>query len=135
LYGLREVAKSVDAGTSKAIVLAPNIERIESEGGLDDRINQIIDLARENDVPIVVALTKRRIGKALNIQAVSVVSVLDYNGADEEFKRTVRLAAEGRALYVKAQQQAKEKDTKSAVASTLDHGAAEFVPASRLSAA
>ena len=135
LYGLREVAKSVDAGTSKAIVLAPNIERIESEGGLDDRINQIIELARENDVPIVVALTKRRIGKALNIQAVSVVSVLDYNGADEEFKRTVRLAAEGRALYVKAQQQAKEKDTKSAVASTLDHGAPEFVPASRLSAA
>jgi len=134
LYGLREVAKSVDAGTSKAIVLAPNIERIESEGGLDDRINQIIELARGNDVPIVVALTKRRIGKALNIQAVSVVSVLDYNGADEEFKRTVRLAAEGRAMYEKAQKQAKEEGTRSAVASTLDRGAAEFVPA-RLSAA
>ena len=136
LYGLREVAKSVDAGTSKVIILAPNIEKIESEGGLDDRINEIIERARENGVPIVVALTKRRVGKALGIpSAVSVVSVLDYDGADEEFKRTVRLAAEGRALYVKAQKRGKEDETTRVVASTFDLGAKEFVPASRLSAA
>ena len=87
-------------------------------------------------MPSGVALTKRRVGKALGIpSAVSVVSVLDYDGADEEFKRTVRLAAEGRALYVKAQKRGKEDETTRVVASTFDLGAKEFVPASRLSAA
>lgn len=104
LYGLREVAKSVDAKTSKVVIIAPNIEKIESEGGLDDRIQAIIADAREKEVPVVFALTKRRIGKALNIQAVSIVSVLDYNGADEEYKKAVKLAAEGRALYIKHKQ-------------------------------
>jgi selenocysteine insertion sequence-binding protein 2 len=101
LYGLREVAKSVDVKTSKLIVVAPNIEKIEAEGGLDDRINNIITDARANDIPLVFALTKKRIGKALNITSISVVSVLDFNGADEEFKLTLKHAAEGRALFTK----------------------------------
>jgi selenocysteine insertion sequence-binding protein 2 len=101
LYGLREVAKSVDAKTSKAVVIAPNIEQIESEGGLDDRINAIIKDAKENEIPIVFALTKKRIGRALRMKEISVVSVLDYSGADEEFKSTLKHAAEGRELYAK----------------------------------
>lgn len=101
LYGLREVAKSVDAKTSKAVVIAPNIEQIESEGGLDDRINEIIKDANENEIPIVFALTKKRIGRALRMKEISVVSVLDYSGADEEFKSTLKYAAEGRELCAK----------------------------------
>ena len=117
LFGLREVAKSVDAQSSKVVVIAPNIEKIESEGGLDDRVRQIIADAREKDVPVIFALTKRRIGKALGIQAVSIVSVLDYNGADEEFKRALTLAADGRALYAKR-----------GAVPKLDLSAREFVP-------
>ena len=117
LFGLREVAKSVDARTSKVVVIAPNIEKIESEGGLDDRVRQIIADAREKDVPVIFALTKRRIGKALGIQAVSIVSVLDYNGADEEFKRALTLAADGRALYAKR-----------GAVPKLDLSAREFIP-------
>ena len=121
LYGLREVAKSVDARTSKVVIIAPNIEQIESEGGLDDRIKLIIEDAREKEVPVVFALTKRRIGKALNIQAVSVVSVLDYNGADEEYKKTLALAAEGRELFVKLKHKAPSPPS-------LNLAAREFVP-------
>jgi len=101
LYGLREVAKSVDAKTSKAVVIAPNIEQIESEGGLDDKIKGIIKDAKDNEIPIVFALTKKRIGRALRMKEISVVSVLDYSGADEEFKSTLKHAAEGRELYAK----------------------------------
>lgn len=121
LYGLREVAKSVDAQTSKVVIIAPNIEQIESDGGLDDRINLIIEDAREKNIPIVFALTKRRIGKALNIQAVSVVSVLDYNGADEEYKKTLALAAEGRVLFAKLKEKAPSPPP-------LNSAAPEFVP-------
>ena len=111
LYGLREVAKSVNVKSSKAIIIAPNIEQIESEGGLDDRIAQIITEAKENDIPIVFALTKRRIGSALGLQGfISMVSILDYNGADDEFKITLKHAAEGRALYSKTQTQKTTND-------------------------
>ena len=95
------LVSSVDAKTSKAVVIAPNIEQIESEGGLDDRINAIIKDAKENEIPIVFALTKKRIGRALRMKEISVVSVLDYSGADEEFKSTLKHAAEGRELYAK----------------------------------
>jgi ribosomal protein L7Ae-like RNA K-turn-binding protein len=112
LYGLREVAKSVNVQSSKAIIIAPNIEQIESEGGLDDRIAQIIAEAKENNIPVVFALTKRRIGSALGVQGfISMVSILDYNGADDEFNIALKHAAEGRALYAKAQTQSAQTDT------------------------
>jgi len=112
LYGLREVAKSVNVQSSKAIIIAPNIEQIESEGGLDDRIAQIITEAKENNIPVVFALTKRRIGSALGVQGfISMVSILDYNGADDEFKIVLKHAAEGRALYAKAQTQSTQMGT------------------------
>ena len=112
LYGLREVAKSVNVQSSKAIIIAPNIEQIESEGGLDDRIAQIITEAKENNIPVVFALTKRRIGSALGVQGfISMVSILDYNGADDEFKIALKHAAEGRALYAKAQTQSAQTGT------------------------
>jgi len=136
LYGLREVAKSVNVKTSKAIIIAPNIEKIESEGGLDDRIDQIIAEARGNDIPIVFALTKRRIGNALGVNGViSMVSILDYNGADDEFKITLKHAAEGRALYSKVQKGdariqdiAEEPQTRQSPASVLNVEAAAFEP-------
>jgi selenocysteine insertion sequence-binding protein 2 len=40
VFGLREVAKAVQLGHAKAVVVAPNIEQTESEGGLDDMLGR-----------------------------------------------------------------------------------------------
>ena len=40
-----------------------------------------------------------------------MVSILDYNGADDEFKIVLKHAAEGRALYAKAQTQSAQTGT------------------------
>lgn len=37
-FGLCEVVKSVDVWMSKVVVIVLNIEKIESEGGFDDRV-------------------------------------------------------------------------------------------------
>ena len=43
VLGLREVHKSVTLQRAKAVVVAPNIEETEQEGGLDDVVGQIIE--------------------------------------------------------------------------------------------
>ena len=58
-----------------------------------------------------------KIFSLLQQRAVSIVSVLDYNGADEEFKRALTLAADGRALYAKR-----------GAVPKLDLSAREFIP-------
>lgn len=90
--GLRQVLKGVKTGRVRYIVMAPNIEKIESKDGLDDMIQSIIKIASEKSVPIVYALSKRKIGKALGKQVkVSVVGIYNADGAFDELKMAFNL--------------------------------------------
>ena len=49
----------------------------------DLQVRDIIDLATDGDVPVVYALTRRKLGKALSRRIrVSIVGVLNFDGAD-----------------------------------------------------
>ena len=51
-------------------------------GGLDDVLNTIIALCQEQNIPVVFALGRQALGKALNKKVpVSVVGVFSYDGA------------------------------------------------------
>lgn len=45
------------------VVVAPNIEQIESEGGLDDLLSSILTQAEEACIPIVFALSRKKLGQ------------------------------------------------------------------------
>ena len=111
VFGLREVAKAVQLKKAKAVVVAPNIEEVGLEGGLDDVVAAIIDAARGNGTPIVFALTRNRlgqiVGKRLRIQR--ALAVLDQSGADEQFKAMLAAAAAGRAAFKEEAERKKEK--------------------------
>lgn len=47
----------------QAVVVAPNIEQIESEGGLDDLLASILEQAEQNAVPVVFALSRKKLGQ------------------------------------------------------------------------
>jgi len=89
----------------RLVVVAPNIDEGRMRGGLDDKVRAasqvcsvdkrvvmfmlsvqvktIIDLAREGNVPVVFALTRRKLGRTLSRKIrVSVVGILNFNGAD-----------------------------------------------------
>ena len=59
----REVAKAVRLRKACTVVVAPNIEHIEAEGGLDDLLTSILTQAEASNIPIVFALSRKKLGQ------------------------------------------------------------------------
>ena len=124
VFGLREVAKAVQLKKAKAVVVAPNIEEVGLEGGLDDVVAAIIDAARGNGTPIVFALTRNRLGQIVGKRLrISALAVLDQSGADEQFKAMLAAAAAGRAAFKEEAERKKEKAAAEAASAETGAGA------------
>ena len=124
VFGLREVAKAVQLKKAKAVVVAPNIEEVGLEGGLDDVVAAIIDAARGNGTPIVFALTRNRLGQIVGKRLrISALAVLDQSGADEQFKAMLAAAAAGRAAFKEEAERKKEKAAAEAARAETGAGA------------
>eukprot|EP00475_Leptophrys_vorax_P042552 TRINITY_DN80195_c0_g1_i1.p1 TRINITY_DN80195_c0_g1~~TRINITY_DN80195_c0_g1_i1.p1 ORF type:complete len:148 (+),score=15.87 TRINITY_DN80195_c0_g1_i1:68-445(+) len=102
LSGMREVGRAVRLGRAKCVLVAPNIEQVEAKGGLDDAVAAILSDAAATSTPVVFALTRRRLSAALKQTRcrMSAVAILDYDGANEVFKRLMREAEAGRQLWM-----------------------------------
>lgn len=69
-------------GKAKAVVVAPNIEPVEGEAGLSALLAGILSDARERGVPIVFALSRKRMGQVrihlwLHLLVLGMVVVLN----------------------------------------------------------
>lgn len=103
VVGLREVSRAVRSGRAKCIIVAPNIEAIVSEGGLDCTLNEILKQAEEKGVVVVFALTKSRIAQAFGRRVrMSTVAICDYDGANDLYKEMVVHAEAGRQQWAAA---------------------------------
>ena len=52
-------------------------------GGLDEALNNIMSLSHEQNVPVIFALGRKALGRAVNkLVPVSVVGVFNYDGAE-----------------------------------------------------
>ncbi|KAK3278798.1 hypothetical protein CYMTET_13286 [Cymbomonas tetramitiformis] len=110
VFGLREVAKAVATNKARCVIVAPNVEHIEAEGGLDDLLGDILKEARDASLQIIFALTRSRLGQVIGRRVrMSVAAVLEYNGADDLYKHMLRLADEGRQEWAKHHQEQAEK--------------------------
>lgn len=106
VIGLRETQRAINAKNLIAVILAPNIEKATEPGGLDPAISQIIISARRNNIPVIYALSKRKIAKIFNKKVnMSVIGLYSANGAYEEYKKMLELAKRGRELFEKQQQE------------------------------
>ncbi|GJP69367.1 hypothetical protein CLOP_g302 [Closterium sp. NIES-67] len=101
LCGLREVGKAVRTGRAKCVVLAPNVEEVLGEGGLDAALASIVAEAAGRSIPVVMALSTRRLAKALNRPRcrMSAVAILDSDGAHSVLKSVLAEAERGRAMW------------------------------------
>lgn len=59
----REVAKGVKLRRVQTVIVAPNIEQIETEGGLDDLLAAILEQAEQAGIPVVFALSRKKLGQ------------------------------------------------------------------------
>lgn len=91
VVGMREVAKLAQREKLKGLLIAPDIEKIQSEGGLDDVLSSILTTCAQQSVPALFCLNRRKLGRTLKKSvAVSIVGIIDYQGAHEIFHAMLR---------------------------------------------
>lgn len=102
VLGIREVFKHLKLGKIKCVVVSPNLEKIQSKGGLDDVLSQLLLYCEENTIPIVFALGRRALGRACGkFVPVSIVGIFDYSGVDEKYQLMIGAVQEARDRYQK----------------------------------
>ena len=109
VVGLREVHKGVKLGKVKCVIIAANIEMGMQgliEEGIDSVVNGLINACKPNavvgrrEVPIVFAPSRTRLGKALGKHvSISALGVYSPDGANEEYKKVLKLGEELRQLW------------------------------------
>merc|ERR1712142_973786 len=132
VVGLREVAKFLKVKKVCCIILAPDIERVETEGGLDDAVSKLITDAKAQEIKTVFGLNRRKLGKlCLKKVPISCIGVMNFQGSDEHYREMLRLADCQRLQYqekVAAAVARLRSPASSPVSSVLSSQAAEFVP-------
>ncbi|XP_061102488.1 selenocysteine insertion sequence-binding protein 2-like isoform X2 [Conger conger] len=100
VMGLREVTKHMKLLKIKCVIISPNCEKIQSKGGLDEALYNVIAMAREQEIPFVFALGRKALGRCVNkLVPVSVVGIFSFSGAEGLFNRLVSLTEEARKAY------------------------------------
>nr|CAD7257609.1 unnamed protein product [Timema shepardi] len=88
--GLRELKKHISLKKLKLLIIAPDIDRIECKGGLDDTVNQLKESASIQNIPYVFALNRNKLGHLLLKKTpVSCLGVLRYEACEKKDKDEV----------------------------------------------
>jgi len=95
--GFREVGRLVTQKAVQCLIVAPDVER--TGGALEDKISQLVAQCEGQNVPVVYALSRRQLGRAVmkNV-TVSVLAIEDVRGANEIFSRMLHVAAEAKKM-------------------------------------
>jgi ribosomal protein L7Ae-like RNA K-turn-binding protein len=86
--GIKQATNGVKANKVRIVFLAINTEASEA---LDDKLDALINEAKQREVPICYCLSKRLLGKAVQkTMKQAVVAVYDPDGAFDLFKKIIR---------------------------------------------
>nr|CAB3265946.1 selenocysteine insertion sequence-binding protein 2-like [Phallusia mammillata] len=100
VMGIREVTKHLKLKKLKCVIVSPNLEKIQSKGGLDDALQQILDMCESQNVTYVFALGRKAMGRAVSkLVPVSIVGIFDYSGAEDQYKEMCSLVIEAQQKY------------------------------------
>merc|ERR1711872_655022 len=100
VVGLREAAKFIKVKKVCCVIVAPDLEKISSEGGLDSAVADIVRLCGEQEVGVVYCLNRYQLGRAcLRKVPVSCIAIMNPQGSDETYKSLLNLASELRQKY------------------------------------
>lgn len=88
VVGLKEVARCVRQGKVKCVVVAPDIEELAQSGaGVDERVREIVCSCYNQDTPVVFALSRTRIGRALGKSLrMSALAIVDVAGVKDLYE-------------------------------------------------
>merc|ERR1712179_455157 len=107
VVGLREATKFMKVNKVVGLLLAPDIDNIESKGGLNDVIGDLMKMAantgefgEKKPVPVFFVMNRWTLKKATRRQApISCVAVLNYHGSDQNFMEMLELLPDLKNAY------------------------------------
>ncbi|CAI8050740.1 Selenocysteine insertion sequence-binding protein 2-like [Geodia barretti] len=98
--GLREVYKHLEVGKLKCVIVPPNLDHIQSTGGIDERISAILSLCQSKQVPVVYAMSRRKLAIVLKKKfKIGCVGIFSYDGAEGHYRKLRKLVEEATELY------------------------------------
>ncbi|XP_039256732.2 selenocysteine insertion sequence-binding protein 2-like [Styela clava] len=100
VLGIREVTKHLKLKKLRCVLISPNLEKIQSKGGLDDALQQILLLCKTQSVPHVFALGRCAMGRAVSkLVPVSIIGIFDYSGVEDSYKKMLDLVEDAHNKY------------------------------------
>ena len=117
VVGMREIEKSIKLKNIMLLFVVPYIEKVEGEkNSLDQRILDIFDNCRKNEIPIFFGLNKYKLGQIARkkISAISMLGIINVEGMENELKNLIKIGNELRKKWYVDNYEKKEnlKDNK-----------------------
>ena len=91
--GFNECLKKCESDELKCVIIAPNIEKVEGPGGLDEILNNLLSTCYKKSIPVIFGLSMRALGSLLINQAtiLSVIGILDYTACEKLYEKVIKL--------------------------------------------
>ncbi|EEA07153.1 ribosomal protein L7Ae domain-containing protein [Cryptosporidium muris RN66] len=98
--GVREAMRCLRHKKLQALIVAPDIEGGDIEGGLRHHVIHILMQAQEFNIPVIFALNRHRIGRAMGKHMrMSVLGLLSTRGVERQFQTVAHTAKVLQRLY------------------------------------
>eukprot|EP00397_Hematodinium_sp_SG-2012_P036405 GEMP01039301.1.p1 GENE.GEMP01039301.1~~GEMP01039301.1.p1 ORF type:complete len:206 (+),score=44.24 GEMP01039301.1:707-1324(+) len=105
--GFKEIRRALNRNKLKGLIVAPNLQASDIAGSLDDVVMGTAAECREKDVPVIFALSRNRLGKALGREGtrLNAIGLLSVDGQNIEWKQICRQAVELRNRWIMDQRE------------------------------
>jgi len=101
VIGIKEVARRIKQLKVSCLIVAPDLEKDSTKGGLDDRVREVLALSYEKRIPVIFALSRKGLGRALGKDmTISVIGILDATGAQDLLKTAVQISDGARQAWL-----------------------------------
>lgn len=107
--GLKEVQKHVVLKKVRFVVIAPDIEKIISAGGLNEEVDKLLEMCRKNETVFCFGLRRRKLGYYAHGNGfVSCIGISNYANAEELFWNVLVEVVKARNAFEKLHGRSKE---------------------------
>jgi len=102
VVGMREIEKNLKLKNVLLLFIVPYIEKVEGvKNSLDQRILDILDNCRKNEIPVFFGLNKFKLGQISRkkISSVSMLAIINVEGMENELKNIIKIGNELRKKW------------------------------------
>lgn len=94
--------RSVNNKQAKIVIVAPDLEPSPGPNGLDKLIVNLSNACKDNQVPLMYALSRKELGAVIKNPPVkiSVVSITDISSVEREAQNLIEMSERNRKRYI-----------------------------------